>query len=91
MIEKVAANQFVNHLKNNNLQEQFQSAYKPNHSTESALLCVSNDILRAIDQKNCVSLTLLDLSAAFDTIDHGILLDILKNDLGIHDTAFQWF
>ena len=91
LIEKVAANQFVNHLKNNNLQEQFQSAYKPNHSTESALLCVSNDILRAIDQKNCVSLTLLDLSAAFDTIDHGILLDILKNDLGIHDTAFQWF
>ena len=91
MIEKVVANQFTNHLKDNNLLEDFQSAYKQFHSTETALLRVSNDILRSIDNKQCVALTLLDLSAAFDTIDHNILLKILKNNLGIRDTALHWF
>ena len=91
LIEKVVANQFISHLKENSLLETFQSAYKPGHSTETALLRVSNDILRAIDDKQCVALTLLDLSAAFDTIDHNILLNTLKNDLGIHDVALQWF
>ena len=91
LIEKVVASQFVSHVENNNLIEKFQSAYKPFHSTESALLCVSNDILHAIDNKHCVSLTLLDLSAAFDTIDHNILLNILRNDLGIQGVALQWF
>ena len=79
------------HLKEDNLPEKFQSAYKPFHSTESALLRVSNDILRAIDNKQCIALTLLDLSAAFDTIDHQILLKILQNGLGIHEIALQWF
>ncbi len=91
LIEKVVAGQFVSHLKENNLLEKFQSAYKQFHSTESALLRVSNDILRAIDNKHCIALTLLDLSAAFDTIDHKILLKILQNDLGIQDIALQWF
>lgn len=91
LIEKAVSIQFVNHLKENNLLEKFQSAYKPFHSTESALLRVSNDILRAIDNRLCVSLTLLDLSAAFDTIDHTILFNILQNDLGVHDIALDWF
>ena len=91
LIEKVVANQFISHLKNNNLLETYQSAYKSFHSTETALLRVSNDVLRAIDDRQCVFLTLLDLSAAFDTIDHNVLLDLLHNDLGIHGTAHQWF
>ena len=91
LIEKVVANQFTNHLQQNNLLETFQSAYKPLHSTESALLWVSNDILRAIDHRQCISLTLLDLSAAFDTIDHNVLFSILQNELGIHGTALRWF
>ena len=64
---------------------------KSHHSTESALLRVSNDILRAIDGKQCVCLTLLDLSAAFDTIDHDILFNILYNDLGVSGIALEWF
>jgi len=91
LIEKVVAIQFTTHLKDNNLLENFQSAYKQFHSTETALLRVSNDILRSIDNKQCVALTLLDLSAAFDTIDHSILLNILKDNLGIRDTALHWF
>ena len=91
LIEKVVANQLINHLQQHDLLEPFQSAYKPSHSTETALLRVSNDILRAIDEKKCVLLTLLDLSAAFDTIDHSILLNTLRGNLMIDGTVLQWF
>ena len=91
LIEKVVSNQLTNHLKTNNILEAFQSAYKACHSTETALLRVSNDILRAVDNKQCVAVTLLDLSAAFDTIDHSILFNILSNDLGVDGLAIQWF
>ena len=83
----MVAEQLTDHLRKHDLLETFQSAYKPNHSTETALLRVSNDILRALDNKQCVVLTLLDLSAAFDTIDHEILLE---TRLGIEGVALQW-
>ena len=54
--------------------DNMQSAYRQFHSTEIALLCVKNDILISLDQTKMVSLVLLDLSVAFDTIDHNILL-----------------
>ena len=59
-------------LDDNNLHELLQSAYKQGHSTETMLVKVQNDILRSIDEHNCVALLLLDLSAAFDTVhvDH---------------------
>ena len=88
--EKVAAFQLNNHLCNNNLHEPFQSAYKAGHSTESALMRVQNDILRAIDDDTCVILLLLDLSAAFDTVDHQILLSRLSS-FGIEGTVHAWF
>ena len=69
------------------LLEPAQSAYRRNHSTESALLPVRSDVLQAIDGKKCVMLVLLDLSAAFDTIDHEILLLRLEIDIGVCGTA----
>jgi hypothetical protein len=68
-----------------------QSAYKQFHSTETALLKVHNDINLNIDNGKVTALTLLDLSAAFDTIDHNILITCLPNWYGISGTALSWF
>ncbi|KAK3743825.1 hypothetical protein RRG08_043556 [Elysia crispata] len=59
-------------------------------STETALLRVANDILRYIDNKKSVLLILLDLSAAFDTIDHDILLARAHSRFGIDGKALYW-
>ena len=91
VIEKAAASQLQDHLAENNIDEKFQSAYKRLHSTETATLRVQNDILRLIDDKKCVLLVLLDLSAAFDTIDHDLLLDTLEQRFGVTDDALSWF
>ena len=68
----------------NGLHLELQSAYKKHHSTESALLKVKND-------SKVTLLALLDLSAAFDTVRHDILLDRLKSRLGVTDQALNWF
>jgi len=91
VLEKVVAKRLSTYMTENNLHEIYQSAYKANHSTETALLRVSNDILLKLDTKQCVILVLLDLSAAFDTIDHTILLQRLTETLGIKKKALAWF
>ena len=78
------------HLENANLHETFQSAYKKGHSTETALTRIHNDILCAIDDNECVILVLVDLSAAFDTVDHDILIERLKHRFGITGKALTW-
>ena len=78
------------HLIQNGLHEVLQSAYKHNHSTETDLLKVQNDLLMAIDTYGGAVLILLDLSAAFGTIDHTTLLQRL-HELGIWDAALDWF
>ena len=77
VFERIIFEQLINHISKNELIENFQSAYKAGHSTETALLRVANDMLCSIDDGNISVLTMLDLSAAFDTIDHDILLDRL--------------
>lgn len=69
----------------------FQSAYRQLHSTETALLRVQSDLLNAVDTDGVAILVLLDLSAAFDTIDHEKLLYILKKSFGIEGDALKWF
>ena len=91
LIEKIVAIQFVEHLVRNKLMDPLQSAYKKYHSTETALLKVQNDILIDIDDKNVSLLVLLDLSAAFDTIDHDIILKRLNAECGIDGNALKWF
>ena len=68
-----------------------QSAYRDKHYTETALIKVQNDILSALDAGSSAILLMLDLSAAFDTIDHDILLSRLCNVCGITGNALDWF
>ena len=91
VIEKCAVSQVVNHVNEHNLAEPLQSAYKALHSTETALACVQNDFLRAIDNQQAVFLIMLDLSAAFDTVDATILLQRLDCEFGIGGLVQQWF
>jgi len=67
-----------------------QSAYRKKFSTETALLRIHNDIVGAIDQGDIVGLVLLDLSAAFDTVDHSVLINVLNERFGICDDALSW-
>ncbi|KAI5086287.1 hypothetical protein C0J45_1051, partial [Silurus meridionalis] len=90
ILEKVVAQQLCSHLLMNNIFEMYQSGFRPHHSTETALVKVVNDLLLASDQGFVSLLVLLDLSAAFDTIDHTILLARLENVVGIKGTALSW-
>ena len=89
--EKAVACQLTVYLNANGLQEVFQSAYKVAHSTETALLKVQSDTLNAIEKQESVLLLLLDLSAAFDTVDHVILLSRLNTRYGFKGNTLHWF
>jgi hypothetical protein len=89
--EKAVLRQLTQHMDKYDLHSPVQSAYRAKHSTETALLKIQNDILMGLDSGQGVILVLLDLSAAFDTIDHSILVSRLQSRIGIHDPAKQWF
>lgn len=91
LIERVVLKRLNEHLDANNLNIPNQSGYKKSHSTETLLIRVVNDILIATSENKATVVMLLDLSAAFDTVDHGKLLNILQHELGITGTAWKWF
>ena len=91
LIEKAVFSQLNEYLLENDLHEVFQSAYKVYHSSETALLRVHNDILQSLDKKQSVILGFLDLSAAFDTVNHDILFCRLATRFGITGTVLCWF
>ena len=91
ILEREVAVQLQTHHDEGGLMTAFQSAYRKHHSTESALLNIHNDILLNMSKGSVTALTLLDLSAAFDTIDHTILLDSLNVYYGISELALGWF
>uniref|UniRef100_A0A3B3BU57 Reverse transcriptase domain-containing protein n=1 Tax=Oryzias melastigma TaxID=30732 RepID=A0A3B3BU57_ORYME len=91
LLEKVVAKQLTAALDRHAILDQFQSGFRRAHSTETALLRVTNDMLMQSDAGNCSVLLLLDLTAAFDTVDHHVLLDRLKNWVGVSGSALDWF
>uniref|UniRef100_A0A8C6UHQ5 Reverse transcriptase domain-containing protein n=1 Tax=Neogobius melanostomus TaxID=47308 RepID=A0A8C6UHQ5_9GOBI len=90
ILERAVITQLHQHLHSSHLFEKFQSGFRSHHSTETALLKVTNDLLLAADSGSISILLLLDLSAAFDTINHTILLHRLQS-IGISGTALLWF
>ena len=91
ILERAVADQLQAHLDTNGLHVKFQSAYRRGHSTETALLRILNDLLVMIDGGNNAVLVLLDLSAAFDTLDHTLLLQRLHAEIGLDGSALDWF
>ncbi len=91
IIEECVIRQITRHMIRNGLGEVLQSAYKPGHSTETALVKVLNDICTGLNDNKVVFMAMLDLSAAFDTVDHRILLRRLEVMFGIHNAALDWF
>ena len=83
--------QLHDHLEHNNLLYSLLSAYRVGHSTETALLKIVNDLLSTLDDGKVSLLSLLDLSSAFDTIDHSTLLSRLQHTFGISGNALSWF
>ena len=89
LIERVVDIRFEKHMTNNNLHSK-NFGYKKDHSTEMLLLKIVNDLLLSCDDNTPTVVLFLDLSAAFDTVDHEKLLHILYNDIGIRGTAYNW-
>ena len=91
IIEKLVVVRIEEHLFNNALHDPFQSAYRHGHSTEIAVLKLHNDIVSGLDIGLCTVLASLDLSAAFDTVNHDIFITRLNTEFQISGTIIQWF
>ena len=91
LTESAVANQMQTHMSVNHMYPVFQSAYRKQHSTETVLLKVHNDILMNMNKQRVTLLVLLDLSAAFDTVNHDILLSRLQSNIGIGGSVLSWF
>ena len=90
LVERVMAAQLVTHIERHGMMEAHQSAYHSSHSMETALLKVKTDIIQALNNQELACLILLDLSVAFDTIDHDILLNRLKSRFAVTGVVFKW-
>ena len=87
----VVLTQFNKHCSTYNLILDYQSAYRANYGCGTALAKRVNDILWAMEHQNVTSLIAIDLSSAFDMVDHSILLSILEKKFGVQDTCLAWF
>ena len=91
VIEKCMLHQLKNHCNTYNLLLDYQSAYCENHFSGTCLTQLTSDILWACEHQSVMSLTVLDLSAILNTVDHSILTSILKTKFGINELALKWF
>ena len=91
IIERIVKVRLTYHLSSNNLLNPHQSAYCKHHSTETALLYIHDHLINSIGSQKLSCLCLIDLSVAFHTIDHDILITRLSSWFGIHGSVLNWF
>ena len=91
ILEKIVCKQLNDHLDNQCILDKFQSGFRRHHSTETTLVKVVNDLRLNADSRELSVLALLDLSAAFDTVDHNILIKRLENWVGLSGPVLDWF
>ena len=91
LLEKCAMDHVNEHCKLQKLVPDYQSAYQNGYSCKTAIIRLLNDILWAMDNQNVSAVMPLDLLAAFDTVDHEILSNILENNFGLEGTVLNWF
>ena len=91
IVENVVASRLNSQVNSSHTSNDYQSAYRKFHSTETALLKIHNDILSSMDDSRVTALTLLDLSSVFDRMDHTILLRRLGNWFGVSGKELDWF
>ena len=91
VVERCTLQQLTKHCHNHTLLPHFQSAYRKHHGCETSLLKLTNDILRDMEKHQVTSMIILDLSVAFDTVDHELLLKVLNHKFGVTDTALEWY
>ena len=87
VVECAMLKQITEHCDRLDLHPDFQSAYRKNHSCETSLVYIVNKILWTLENSEIKILTCLDLSAAFDTVDHQVLLDVFNNYYGVGGVA----
>ena len=90
LLERLLLSRLRPHITTSSNFSSFQAAYRPGFSTETALLHIFNNLSDICGKGNCAVMVGLDLSAAFDTINHQLLLERLKSDFGIDGLAFSW-
>ena len=91
LVERVVNVRLNTHMDLNGLQSDTQHGYKKNHGTETLLVHFIDSLLVAVDEGLGVVVVLIDLSAAFDTVNHDVLLRILGQEIGLRGTALKWF
>ena len=91
VVEKCMLEQMTTHCTHQDLMPDYQSAYITNYSCETALVKLTSDILNAMEYQRATALVVLNLSVAFNTVDHSILLEILNHRFGIDDGALDWY
>ena len=90
VLERTVAIQLTKYMDQHGLHDVLHSVYKVVHSTEMTLLKVQNNLLCTLDTHGIAVLILLDISAAFDTIDHAILLERMESLLNVHGIFLEW-
>ena len=89
IIERIVSRQLIYYLEDNNVLDPFQSAFRKSYSTETALNHITDTLYNSHDSSHCAQLLLLDLSSAFDTLNHNILIERIK-ELGIEGSPLRW-